>query len=176
MIKKKTMNKTEILNLTTQQLYDHILKYFNVRELVSPGLYEKYINYGVYFILSRFDKRLLETILWVRINVNLKITVNTWLWGGRFEQRGLRDTSTTMVQSRAKKNVAWLSAHTVAMALDYDVEGQTAVEHREWLKQHENELPHKIRLERNYKNEPISWVHLDVCDDPKNPKIYEFDI
>jgi len=114
--------------------------------------------------------------LWIRINVDAPITVNDWLWGGRFDERGIRDTSTPMVQSRAYNNDAWLSGHVLAMALDYDVKGQTAVEHREWLKDHADELPHPIRLERKYNGKQITWVHLDVCDDPKNPKVYEFDI
>jgi hypothetical protein len=170
------MTTEEIYKMKTKELYDKLLEFFDVRELVSPGAYEKFKHLGDYFFLSRFDKRLLENLLWIRVNVGASITVNDWLWGGRFDERGIRDTSTPMVQARAKRNDAWLSGHVLAMALDYDVEGQTAVEHREWLKKHENELPHPIRLERNLNGKPISWVHMDVCDDPKNPKVYEFDI
>lgn len=170
------MTKQQILKLKTKELYDLVLLFFDIRELISPGVYNKFKNNGNYFILSRFDKRLLQTILWIRFNVNASITVNTWLWGGNFDERGLRDTSTPMVKKRASRNEAWLSGHVLSMALDYDVKGQTAVEHREWLKQHEDDLPHPIRLERNLRGKPISWVHLDVCDDPKNPKVYEFDI
>ena len=173
------MNKTQILELTvltTKKLYDSILEFFDIRELVSLGVYKKYGHYGEYFILSRFDKRLLENLLWIRVNIDTSITVNTWLWGGRFDERGIRDTSTPMVQTRADNDDAWLSGHVLAMALDYDVENQTAVEHRKWLKKHSEDLPHPIRLERKYKKKQITWVHLDVCDDPKNPRVYEFDI
>lgn len=170
------MDKRTILELTTKQLYDNILRFFDVRELVSPEAYEKYKHHGNYFFLSRIDKRLLENLLWVRINVDAKITVNDWLWGRRFTQRGIRDTSTSMVQKRALKNDAWLSTHVLSMGLDYDVEGQTAEEHRAWLVENSENLPHPIRLERKYKGEQITWVHMDVADDPKNPKVYEFDI
>lgn len=170
------MTKQEIFKMSTRELYDCILEFFDVRELVSPGAYEKFKHKGSYFFLSRFDKRLLENLLWIRTNIDASITINTWLWGGRFDERGLRDTSTPMVRARVNRNDAWLSGHVLAMAIDYDVEGQTSCEHREWLKQHENELPHPIRLERNLRGKPIGWVHLDVCDHPKNPKVYEFDI
>lgn len=170
------MTKKQVIFLNTKELYDLVLKYFDVRELVSPGAYNKYKHFGEYFFLSRFDIRLLQTIIWIRLNLNKKITVNTWLWGGRFDERGIRDTSTPMVKARAQKDDSWLSGHVLAMALDYDVEGQTAEEHRDWLLKNEEGLPHPIRLEHKLNDEPISWVHLDVCDDPKNPKVYLFDI
>lgn len=162
--------------LTTKELYDQFLIFFDVRELVSHGAYKKYKHFGNYFFLSRIDIRLIQTMLWIRITTGRKITINTWLWGGRFDERGIRDTSTPMTQKRADNNDAWLSGHVLAMAFDYDVEGQTAEEHRAWLVSKSKELPHSIRLERKFKGKQITWVHLDICDDPKNPKVYEFDI
>lgn len=170
------MNRTQIFSLNTKQLYDAVLKYFDIRELVSPGAYNKYKHYGDYFFLSRFDKRLLEVLLWVRTNVGQSIIANNWLWNGRFDERGLRDTSTPMVQSRANNDDAWLSGHVLAMAIDYHLKHQKPEEHREWLQDHEVQLPHKIRLEHHMDGKPINWVHLDVCDDPKNPKVYLFNI
>lgn len=166
----------KIKSLTTKELYDQFLEYFDVREWVSPGAYAKYKHHGDYFFLSRIDKRLIENMLWIRVTIGAKITVNDWLWGGRFTQRGIRDTSTPMTQKRAANKDAWLSAHTLAMGGDYDVEGQTAEEHRQWLQDRAILLPNPIRLERNLNGKQISWVHLDVCDDPKNPKVYQFDI
>jgi hypothetical protein len=166
----------KIKSLTTKELYDKLLVYFDIRELVSPGVYNKFKHKGNYFFLSRFDIRLLQNILWIRETTNAKITINTWMWGGRFDERGLRDTSTPMVQKRARDNDAWLSGHVLAMALDYDVEGQTAEEHRAWLQERSILIPNPIRLERKLNGEQISWVHKDVCDDPKNPRVYQFDI
>lgn len=162
--------------MKTEKLYNDFLKYFRVEELVSPGAYNKYKYLGDFFFLSRIDRRLIETLLWIRETTGRKITINTWLWGGRFSQRGIRDTSTKMTQSRAEKNDAWLSAHPLAMGLDYDIEGQTAEEHRLWLVSQSENLPHPIRLERKYKGAQINWIHLDVCEDPRNPKVYQFDI
>ena len=156
--------------------YDDFLRYFDARELVSPEAYNKYKNFGSYFFLSRFDIRLIETMLWIRETTQSAIIINTWHRNGRFDERGLRDTSTPMVQNKASIDDPYLSAHVLGKAFDYDIAHQTPVEHREWLKSRENDLPHKIRLERNLRGQPISWVHLDVCDDPKNSKVYEFDV
>lgn len=173
------MKKEEIFKLSIKELYDHILEYFDIRELVSPGVYEKYIQrlgYSRYDILARADKRLLETMLWIRINYGDSITINDWMWGGRFDERGLRDTSTPMTQKRAARNDAWLSSHPLFSAFDYITKGQTAAEHRDWLEAHSDELPHPIRLENEMNGKQISWVHLDVCEIPGLPRVYRFDI
>lgn len=160
----------------TKEIYNHFLTYFKVQELVSPGVYNKYKPLGDYFFLSRFDIRLIKTLLVIREALDKPITINNWLWGGKYDERGLRDTSTPMVQNRAKNNDPWLSGHVISMAVDFDVEGMTANEVRKWLNKNKFILPYKIRLERKYKGKYITWVHLDVCDDPRNPKVYEFDV
>ncbi|MBU2526243.1 MAG: hypothetical protein KKC03_06555 [Bacteroidetes bacterium] len=162
--------------MTTKQLYDQFLKYFTPEELFSPAAYRKYKHLGDYFFLSRLDKRLIETLLWIREKKGQKMTINNWLWGGHFDERGVRDTSTDMVKARAKKSDSWLSAHVLSMGADYDIEGETAAQHRQWLNSVANELPHPIRLERKFSGKPITWVHLDVCDDPRSPKVYQFDV
>lgn len=159
--------------MKTQNLYDQILKYFDIRELVSENAYNQYIAYGEYFLLSRFDKRLLENLLWIRIDLGRPITINDYLFGGDNHQRGLRDNLTPIVQS--KKHV-YLSGHALAMAIDFDVDGMTAQEVREYLERKADFLPHPIRLEGKYKGHWITWVHMDVCDDPRNPKVYIFHV
>lgn len=163
-------------DLTTRELYDRLLQYFDVRELVSPKAYRSFQHRGDYFFLSRFDRRLLVVILWIRETTGRKIYVNNWAWGGRFDERGLRDNLTSIVLDRVGDQVVYLSGHALAMALDYDVEGMTAVEHRDWLDAHAEQLPYPIRLENKLNGEQISWTHLDVCDDPRNPKVYRFNI
>lgn len=173
------MKPTEVHKLSTEALYQAVLNYFDIRELVSPGVYQKYcerFGWPAVWILARFDIRLLRTLLFVRLKKGQPITVNNWLWGGRFDERGLRDTSTPMAQKRAANNEAWLSMHPLAGAIDYDVEGETASEHRDWLESVADELPHPIRLENKMNGKQISWVHLDVADIPGNPKVYRFNI
>lgn len=173
------MDKVEISSLTAKELYDVFLKHFDIREIVSRGVYRKYLQrygYTDYDILARFDKRLLETLVWIRTNTERAMTMNTWMWGGRFDERGLRDTSTEMTSARAAEGDAWLSSHVLAGAADYTIEGQSAPEHRDWLEGKANELPHPIRLEDKYHGEQISWVHIDVCEIPGLPKVYRFNV
>ena len=173
------MAKNEIFALSLKDLYDLFLEYFRIEEIVSPGVHNKYIErlgWHPYWIIARFDKRLIETMVWIRINYGQAITINNWVWGGRFDERGLRDSSTPMLQKRAANDDAWISMHPLAGAFDYDAKGQTAFEHRNWLEERANELPHPIRLEDHYNGEPITWVHIDVAAIPGNPKVYRFNI
>lgn len=161
---------------STQKLYDEFLKFFDVREIVSEEVYEVFKHYGDYYFLSRFDLRLIEHILFVRKRLSKAITINTWMWGGHLSERGLRSNVSNIVRRQTSANQPYLSGHPLAMALDYDVEGESAEEHREWLKEIQNELPHQIRLENLLNGDPINWVHVDMCDDPRNPKVYEFNV
>jgi len=173
---KITVEAVQVDSLSTKEIYDQILVYFDIRELVSPGVYKKFKDRSDYFFLARFDIRLLENLLWIRINVDKGITINNWMHGGNLDERGLRDTSTPMLQKRARENDPWLSGHVLAMGIDYDVKGQTAEEHREWLRERSSMLPYPIRLIRKVNNREITWVHLDVCDLPYNPKVFQFDM
>ena len=57
-------------------------------------------------------------------------------------------------------------------AIDFKVSGLNSSEVRKWLLEIQNELPFKIRLENTLNGKQISWVHLDVYDEDKNPKVY----
>lgn len=162
--------------METKKIYDEFLNYFSPEEFFSPKAYNKYKHLGSYFFLSRLDIRLIKTLLVVRVAIDSSMTINDWKWGGKYTQRGFRDTSTSMVKDKASKSDPWLSAHLTGMAVDFDVKGMTATEVRSWIKENKDLLPYKVRLERKYKGKEISWVHLDVCDDPRNPKVYEFDV
>lgn len=156
-----------------KNLYDKFLKYFRVEEILSPQAYEAFKGYSNYFILSRFDPRLLEVMVFIREELDQPIRINDWLWGGPFQERGWRDHLTRIVKNKTK---VYFSGHVLGMAFDFDVEDMTAVEVRNWLVKNADRLPHKIRLENLLNGKPISWVHLDVCNEPKNPKVYLFDI
>ena len=161
------MNATEIKNLSQSFLIEELEKYFSIEELVDATVARKYGRRAWRF----FDRRLLDSILWVRINIDASITVNNWKWGGQFDERGLRTNISPLVR---KKTGLYLSAHLRGAALDFDVKGYTAPEVREWLKDHAPELPHKIRLEDSLNGKALSWVHLDVDSEPHNPKVYAF--
>jgi len=138
-------------------------KHFKIYELVSKQVYEKYGETSWQF----FDPRLLMTIDWIRERLNKSITINNWEWGGGFSQRGLRENTSEIVRDKTNRDLIYLSGHVLGMAVDFDVEGMTAQEVRDWLEENKDELPYAIRLEKD-----VIWVHLDVRD--TGVKIYKF--
>jgi len=137
--------------------------YFKIYELVSEQVYNKYGESAWRF----FDPRLLETLDWVRLNLNKPIIINNWYWGGHLDERGLRCNLDSIVKNATLRNKLYCSAHTRGMAVDFTVEGMTAQEVRNWLINNKDLIPSPIRLEKD-----VSWVHLDVVD--TGEKIYLF--
>ena len=146
--------------------------FFCIEELVSEAVFNKYWQDSWQFI----DADLLKCLLIIRVGLSSSITINNWKWGGKFSQRGLRENTCSMVSKKTKEGKLYLSAHTMGKALDFDVKGYTAPEVREWIVANAEKFPCKIRLERNMNGKPISWVHLGVFQNKKNPKIYMFDV
>ncbi|MCK5788153.1 MAG: hypothetical protein KAH32_04115 [Chlamydiia bacterium] len=139
-----------------------IKEYFDVREFVSPDVWDKYGERSWKFI----DSRLLDILLIIREEVGEAITINNWLYGGRFTQRGLRENTCDIVKNKTK---IYLSAHVLGKAIDFDINGVTAEEGRTIITGLSHLLPYKIRLE-----DGVSWIHLDVIDEPQNNKVYSF--
>ena len=139
--------------------------YFSIEEFVSKPVFDKYGETAWRF----FNSDLLETILFIREELGLGITINTWHKGGLFSQRGLRANLSYLVLQASEKKRLYISGHTLGMALDFDVTGMSACEVRNWLVSIAELLPYKIRLENN-----VNWVHIDVEDEPKNGKVYLF--
>jgi len=151
------------------KLIEDVKGFFCIEEFVDERTYNKWGESSWQFI----DADLLRTILFIRVELDRAITINNWKWGGRFSQRGLRTNVCQIVKGKTEKDRLYLSAHIMGKAIDFDVKGYTAEEVRYWLSQNESELPCKIRLEHKFKKsgEPISWVHLDVFNNPNNAKI-----
>jgi hypothetical protein len=74
------------------------------------------------------------------------------------------------------KSTLYLSAHIFGKAVDFDVEGMSAVDVRKWIIENAEKFPCKIRLERNLNGKPINWVHLDTMSDESKGKVYQFDV
>lgn len=130
-------------------------KHFILAELVCKHVYYKYGQTAWQFL----DPRLLITLDWIREKLERKITVNNWIWGGDFTQRGLRCNLCALVKSKTEKGKIYLSPHPLGQGADFDVEGMTAGEVRAWLIENQEELPYPIRIESM-----VSWIHLDVRD------------
>ncbi len=130
---------------------------FDLKELICLHVYERYIKqyaWSEFQIWSLFDIELLETLLFIRKELNRAITINDWHIGGRYDERGIRCNLCDLV---ASKEVAYLSAHPFAEGLDFDVAGMTAEEVRLWLEANADKLPYPIRVE-----DGKPWVHLDM--------------
>ena len=151
--------------MTDSEILTGIKKYFSIYELVGRFVFKIYGSRAWRFL----DFRLLWALLIIRTNLNRKITVNNWYWGGKFSQRGLRSNLQQIFRSYFVKRKLYLSAHVLGKAIDFDVEGMTASDVRLWIVQNEHLFPFKIRLE-----DGGNWVHLDVIYEERNSKVYLF--
>lgn len=129
------------------------MKYFGIKELVCPHVYEVWGENSWQFL----DKKLLETLDWLRENLGKPIVINNWAKGGQYSQRGLRCTRCILVIEKVDLMKVYLSAHIQGQAADFNVVGMTSEEVRQWIIDHADELPHPVRLERD-----VSWVHCDT--------------
>ena len=138
-------------------------KHFKLYELVSPQVYKKYGETAWQF----FDPRLLITIDWIREKLDKAITINDWQWGGNFDERGLRCNMDPMMVEKTESGKIYCSPHPFGQGVDFDVEGMTAHEVRDWLEDNKEDLPYAIRLEKG-----VNWVHMDVRN--TGVRIYQF--
>ena len=143
------------------------MKHFKTQELVGKQAYQLHGERAIKFL----DEKLLSCLNIVREGLNKTITVNNWHIGGRFEQRGLRDNTQSIVRNKTAKGKLYLSAHVLGKAVDFDVKGMTAQEVRQWIVDNHELFPCKVRLE-----DGVNCVHLDVISEEKNPKVYLFKV
>ena len=137
--------------------------FFNITELVCKHVFDKYGETSWQFL----DPRLIETLDFIREDLNRPIEINNYYWGGHDTQSGLRCNLCNLVKSKTDKGQVYMSAHIEGQAADFSVKDLTAEAVRKWLKQHEDRLPYPIRLEAG-----VNWVHLDVRD--AGEKVYIF--
>lgn len=154
-----------MLIISETDVRERIKLYFGIQELVGKRTFKKYGERAWRFL----DYRALYALLIVREGLDRSITVNDWKWGGKRQQRGLRTIVQQMIKNFFYKDKLYLSAHLFAKAFDFDVEGMSAKSVRFWIISHQELFPFKIRLE-----DLVTWVHLDVIWEQKNPKVYLF--
>jgi len=159
-------------NITDEEALSKLKEFFSIHELVDKATYDKYGERAWDFM----DLRLVRNLLFIRVKLGKSITVNNWKWGGSLSQRGLRTNTSYIVKKKTQKDSIYLSAHTMFKAVDFDVDGMTANEVREWIESNSGELPYPCRLERKLNGNYITWVHLDVYYNPSLPKVYLFDV
>lgn len=122
--------------------------HFEVPELVPPDIY-KSMGEGALILM---DDRILYIADFVREHFDAPVTINNWLHGGQFSQRGFRTTT-------GLPGEVVHSEHAYGRAIDFDVEGLTADEVRKEILENASagEFPMISGMEVG-----ISWVHLDV--------------
>ena len=151
--------------MTRDEILKAIRPYFDITELVCDHTYAKYGDKAWRFL----DTDYLHALLIIRRDI---IRLPMWCNSKTAKQRGLRCNQCQIVKSA--KGV-YLSAHCLGKAGDFTVTGMTASAAREKIKANASLLPCKIRLEKwDSSGTEISWLHIDVIDEPQNPKVYEF--
>lgn len=126
------------------------MKHFVLQELVCPDVYNKYGKTAWSFL----DKRLLDTIEFLREELGKPIIINNWHRDGSYTQRGLRCNTCELVRT---KEDPYMSAHNFGQGVDMTFKGMSAKDVRRWIIKNQHKLPYNIRLETD-----VSWVHLDV--------------
>lgn len=151
------------------QTLEAFQKYFDLREVVSKQVYQRYGQQAWQF----FDPRLLAVVVWLRKQMGIPLVCNNWANGGKFDERGFRANCDPIVKKKTMAGTLYCSAHTRGQGIDLSSGRATANEIREWIRMHREDLPFPIRLESD-KSAP-TWVHIDVCNTGTDP-IVEFSV
>ncbi len=142
-----------------------ITDHFDLEEVVCPHVFNKYGAFAWNF----FDRRLLSTVLTIRQEIDLPIYVNNYAIGGALSQRGIRCVLCELMQNVYKSGTLFMDPHALGRAWDFNVEGMTAQQVRQWIIENQILLPGPIRLE-----DKVKWVHLDTYNNDFSNKVVLF--
>lgn len=147
-------------------IINELKKYFGIKELVCPEIYNKFGEKSWQF----FDRDFLETLLVVRRDIlGVPMVCNNWAKGGNYTQRGFRCNICGIPKSRTMVGGLYASSHCNGAAGDFSIPGMTAEEARKKIIANKALLPVNIRLE-----DGVSWLHMDVYDQMNGEKVYLF--
>ena len=121
-------------------------KHFKIEELVSKAVFRRYGQNAWWF----FDPRILMVEDRLRGRFGPAV-VNDWLWGGKFQHRGLR----TPIDIEAPAGD--FSFHRLGMALDSHYLKRSVQEVRKYIIDNPDEYPEIKGLELD-----VNWLHKDV--------------
>lgn len=132
---------------------------FRIEELVSPNLYELLGNNAWKLFDEEFLKDVDRFVSDLKRDLGVKsVTVNNWLWNGRFTQSGYREMNSSTGSPR--------SAHKRGLALDLKFNGCTVKEACNYLL-HNQQKYSRIRRIEDVDSTP-TWLHVDGVDSGKN--------
>ena len=136
-------------------------KYFDIRELVSKDVYNKFGQTA----WRLFDTRLLETILVLREEIlKVPLVCNNWKSGGTLTQRGFRENIAQIVWSKTNAGTLYVSAHCIGQGVDLSSSKMSADDMRNTIGLNARKLPYNVRIE-NKQGAP-TWLHIDVMTEP----------
>ena len=162
--------------MNRDQIIERLKNYFELYELVSPNVYNKYGESAWYV----FRTDTLHCLLIIREKLDKPIHINNWYFakpGERvFDERGYRDNLSNIAEEKTLDGVLYLSGHVLGCAFDFHINGMSSTSVRNWIVENGDLFPCKIRLERRLNGKPISWVHFDTKHSVNNPKVYLFDV
>ena len=142
-----------------QEIIDKVKEYFRIGELVCDHVYARFGDKAWMFLSTE----LLHTLLVLRTEIIKEpMIINT----ATLKQRGLRCNMCPLVKG---KSSVYVSAHLLGRGVDFHVNGKTAEQVRQLIKDNADKLPYKIRLEAD-----TSWVHCDCYDSGTKDKITMF--
>lgn len=154
--------------MTRAELIKQVERYFSLRELIDEPTYKKYGDFAWNFLRTE----LLETLFVLRDRIiKQPMTINNWMTGGKFSERGLRHNMSAEVWKYTKQNKQFMSAHVMGAGVDFDAKGMTAAEVRSLIQAKASLLPHPVRLE-----DGVTWVHIDVYNDGSKEKVALFKV
>ena len=123
---------------------------FDIRELVHPDIYN-HQAIGARCV-DFVHPSAAPTLELIKAATNDVITVNNWLWGGRFVDSGLR---------MPKGSVgAELSSHRFGCGFDLKFKNMTDQEAHAFIFANQHLFPNITRMEAIEKTP--SWIHLEV--------------
>lgn len=142
-----------------RMLIEELKRYFNIKELVCPHVYEKFGERAWIFL----DAMALRLLLVLRRNIlKVPLVCNT----KTLTQRGLRCNRCEIVRD---KTSPYLSAHVTGKGFDLSSPAMPAEEMRLKIAENVDLLPCKVRIEQD-----VTWLHIDVYDEMQTSKIKYF--
>ena len=144
---------------TKKLLVEELKRYFNIKELVCPHVYEKFGERAWIFL----DTMALRLLLVLRRDIlKVPLVCNT----KTLTQRGLRCNRCEIVRS---KTSPYLSAHVTGKGFDLSTPAMSAEEMRLKIAENVDLLPCKVRIEQD-----VNWLHIDCYDEMQVSKIRYF--
>jgi len=128
--------------------------YFKAYEFVPPLVYGALKEES----FSKIDDRILIFMDHLRGALGRAITINTWFFDGKFSQRGLRTEESGHYVPVTDSNRS-TNNHPQGKAVDFDVEGMSAKQVRDWIIKNRNLSWIKPIT---FIEDDVNWVHVDV--------------